>query len=245
MTFSPTHQGEAGTSRGLKRDRSLQQGVDQTTYPPRRVNTSRGDSLLSRRQTKAYACKAYYVGQRVQHAGSRPTTKLTTNKISFTNEDAFLFDHPHSDAFVITTPIMEIKGFNGQTTLHVGQFVLPIKFGGNGQPTRTILKTFKIVDCPSEYNAIIGRTALYKLKDAVSIFHYSIKLLTSDGEGTYRGDQREWRTEGEGPAKSRSLRKMSSTPGTNMNKRGGPKDVFAWTYEDMVGIDPHVACHRL
>ncbi|CAA0836846.1 Unknown protein [Striga hermonthica] len=163
------------------------------------------------------------------HAGSRPAAEPTPNKISFTDEDAFLFNHPHSDALVITAPITAIKihrimvdtgayasilyyntfkkmgidrkevqpcreqiqGFNGQMTTPVGQVTLPIKFGEKGQPTRTILETFKIVDCPSEYNAILGRTALYKLRGAISIFYYSIKFPTLDGEGTHRGDQRE------------------------------------------------------
>ncbi|CAA0841239.1 Unknown protein, partial [Striga hermonthica] len=42
-------------------------------------------------------------------------------------------------------------------------------------------------------NAIIGRTALYKLRAAVSIFHYALKFPTTRGEGTHYGDQREAR----------------------------------------------------
>ncbi|CAA0820520.1 Unknown protein [Striga hermonthica] len=109
LTFSPVHQGGPGTSARRKRDRSPRPGTEQTDFLPRRVNTSRGESLVSRRQTKAYARQAYYAGQRVMHAGSRPASEPTPNKISFTDEDAFLFDHPHSDALVITAPIMAIK----------------------------------------------------------------------------------------------------------------------------------------
>ncbi|CAA0808213.1 Unknown protein [Striga hermonthica] len=161
------------------------------------------------------------------HTGSRPTVEPTPNKISFTDEDAFLFDHPHSNALVITAPIMAIKihhimvdtgayasilyyrifkkmeidrkemqpcreriqGSNGQMTTPIGQVMLPIRFVEKRQPTRTILETFKIEDCPSEYNAILGRTALYKLRGDVSIYHYSIKFPSSDGERTHRGDQ--------------------------------------------------------
>ncbi|CAA0819345.1 Unknown protein [Striga hermonthica] len=229
MMFSLAHQSEADTSVGRKRDQSPQPGTDQTDYPPRRVNTSRGESLLSRRQIKSYARQSYYAGKRVMHAGSRPTVEPTPNKISFTDEDAFLFDYTHSDALVITTPIKAIKihhimvdtgayasilyystfkkmgidrkevqscrerihGFNGQMTTPVGQVTLLIRYGEKGQPTQTILETFKIVDCPSEYNAILGRTTLYELRGTVSIFHYFFKFLTSDGEGTHRGDQRE------------------------------------------------------
>ncbi|CAA0831269.1 Unknown protein [Striga hermonthica] len=231
LTFSPAHQGEADTSRSRKRERSPPPGTDQTINSPWCVSTSQGDSLLSRRQIKAYARQAYYVGQRVLHASSRPALEPMPNKISFTDEDAFLFDHPHSDAMVITTSIMAIKiqrimvdtgayasilfyntfkkmgidkkdvqpcreriqGFNGQSTTPVDQVVLPIRLGEKGQPTRTVLDTFKIVDCPSEYNAILGMTTLYKLRAVVSIFHYSIKFPISEGEGTHHGDQREAR----------------------------------------------------
>ncbi|CAA0809153.1 Unknown protein [Striga hermonthica] len=109
LMFNSAHQGESGTSVGRKRDRSPRPSTDQADFSPRRVNISRGESLLSRRLTKAYARQAYYFGQRVMHAGSRPAAEPTPNKISFTDEDAFLFDHPHSDTLVITAPIMAIK----------------------------------------------------------------------------------------------------------------------------------------
>ncbi|CAA0827976.1 Unknown protein [Striga hermonthica] len=236
LMFDPAHQGEPDTSVERKRDRSPQSSTDLTDFPPRRVNTSRGESLFSRRQTKAYARQAYYAGQRVMHAGSRPAAEPTPNKISFIDEDAFLFDHPHSDALVMTTPIMAIKihrimvetgayasilyyntfkkmgidrkevqpcreqiqGFNGQMTTPVGQVTLPIRFGEKGQPTRTILETFKIVDCPSEYNAILGRTALYKLRGAVSIFHYSLKGRRAGKEPMLEEDELDPRTQYEG-----------------------------------------------
>ncbi|CAA0833865.1 Unknown protein, partial [Striga hermonthica] len=144
LTFYPAHQSEAGTSRGQKRDRPPPSEAGRAYTPPRRVNTSRAKSLSSKRQAKAYARRAYHAGQRLMHAGSRPAPEPTPNKISFTDEDAFLFDHPHSDAL-----------------LQIGSR-LP-------EPLKTEL----------------------------------IKFLRENA------------------------------------------DVFAWTHEDMVGIDPKVACHRL
>ncbi|CAA0818773.1 Unknown protein, partial [Striga hermonthica] len=267
LTFNPAYQGEAGTSRGQKRNRSPSSGADQTYSPPWRVNTSRAESLLSRRQTKAYARQAYHAGQRVMHAGSRPAPEPTPNKISFTDEDAFLFDHPHSDALVITAPIMAIKihrimvdtgayasilyyntfkkmgidskdvqpcreriqGFNGRMTTPVGQVTLPIRFGEKGQPTRTILETFKIVDCQSEYNAIIGRTTLYKLRGAPMD---EVEIIFIDEETCQK--QLRIGSRLPEPLKAELIKFLRENA-----------DVFAWTHEDMVGIDPKVACHRL
>ncbi|CAA0841500.1 Unknown protein, partial [Striga hermonthica] len=86
-----------------------------------------------------------------------------------------------------------ITGFNGQATIPEGEITLPIELGGSGANGRRIMETFKVVKTASEYNAILGRTALYKLKAAVSIFHYSIKFPTENGTGVHYGNQREVR----------------------------------------------------
>ncbi|CAA0810559.1 Unknown protein, partial [Striga hermonthica] len=56
------------------------------------------------------------------------------------------------------------------------------------------IETFKVLDVQNEYNAVIGRTALYKLRAAVSIFHYALKFPTIEREDTHYGDQREARS---------------------------------------------------
>ncbi|CAA0819823.1 Unknown protein, partial [Striga hermonthica] len=70
---------------------------------------------------------------------------------------------------------------------------LPVRFGTAEHVTKLVMETFKVLDINNEYNAIIGRTALYNLRAAVSIFHYALKFPTTCGEGTHYGDQREAR----------------------------------------------------
>jgi hypothetical protein len=48
---------------------------------------------------------------------------------------------------------------------------------------KTILVRFLIVDQPSAYNAIFGRTAQAELKVVTSIPHLSMKFPTEDGVG--------------------------------------------------------------
>ncbi|CAA0806612.1 Unknown protein [Striga hermonthica] len=86
-----------------------------------------------------------------------------------------------------------ITGFDGRTTIPEGEITLPVQIGGDGPTGRTIMETFKVVKHENEYNAILRRTTLYKLRAAVSIYHYSIKFATSDGPGIHYGDQRESR----------------------------------------------------
>ncbi|CAA0830896.1 Unknown protein, partial [Striga hermonthica] len=199
--------------------------------PIPRVNTNRDTSTSSRRQAKAYARRAYNSGKQVMTSDLRETINARTCPITFTLEDASLFDHPHSDALIITAPICgipvhrimvdigaytsilmlkafnklainpsevcpcnnRVHGFNGSIALPLGEITLSIRFGGHGQTSKVIIETFKVMDLDNEYNAIIGRMALYKLQAVVFIFHYAIKFPTADGEGTHYGEQREAR----------------------------------------------------
>ncbi|CAA0839601.1 Unknown protein, partial [Striga hermonthica] len=88
----------------------------------------------------------------------------------------------------------QIQGFNGSISCPIGEILLPIRFGGFGPKSKIIMETFKVLDVQNEYNAVVGRTDLYKLRAAVSIFHYALKFPTIEGEGTHYGDQREARS---------------------------------------------------
>ncbi|CAA0814783.1 Unknown protein, partial [Striga hermonthica] len=87
----------------------------------------------------------------------------------------------------------QIQGFNGSISKPIGEITLPVRFGTLENVTKLVMETFKILDINNEYNAIIGRTTLYKLRAAVLIFHYALKFPTTRGEGTHFGDQREAR----------------------------------------------------
>ncbi|CAA0813957.1 Unknown protein, partial [Striga hermonthica] len=76
--------------------------------PIPRVNTNRDTPTSSRRQAKAYARKAYNSGKQVMTSDIRETINARTCPITFTLEDASLFDHPHSEALIITAPICGI-----------------------------------------------------------------------------------------------------------------------------------------
>ncbi len=52
---------------------------------------------------------------------------------------------------------------------------------------------FLVVDRPSVYNSIFGRTALNELKAVTSTPHESMKFPTAEGIGVVKGDQREAR----------------------------------------------------
>ena len=65
---------------------------------------------------------------------------------------------------------------------------LPITLGT--QPLQsTKMVEFLIVDCPSAYNAILGRSALNKFKAVTSMYHLVIKFSVGDMVGEVKGSQ--------------------------------------------------------
>ena len=75
---------------------------------------------------------------------------------------------------------------------------------GNGTPDRTIgeislmtfaaginaLVKFQVMDCPSTYNALLGRPWIHQMKAVPSTLHQSIKFSTPWGVREIKGDQR-------------------------------------------------------
>lgn len=49
--------------------------------------------------------------------------------------------------------------------------------------------SFLVINCPSAYNAILGRTSLNKMKAIPSTYHLKMKFPMEAGVGEVRGDQ--------------------------------------------------------
>ena len=70
-----------------------------------------------------------------------------------------------------------LSGFNGETTLTVGDIALLIKAG---PVTQKVL--FSMVEDLGPYNAIVGRAWLHTMKAVPSTYHQTISYLTSVGQ---------------------------------------------------------------
>jgi hypothetical protein len=80
-----------------------------------------------------------------------------------------------------------LVGFAGEQVMPLGSIELQVTVGS--PPTqKTIPVKFLIVDQPSAYNAIFGRTAQAELKAVTSIPHLYMKFPTDDGVGVVRGE---------------------------------------------------------
>ncbi|GFZ06762.1 hypothetical protein Acr_18g0009320 [Actinidia rufa] len=85
------------------------------------------------------------------------------------------------------TPLI---GFEGNTTHPLGWINLPITLGTEPHQI-TVWQDFIMVDCPSPYNAILGRPTLGGgIKAITSTYHLKLKFSTPTGIGEIKGDQK-------------------------------------------------------
>ena len=77
-----------------------------------------------------------------------------------------------------------LSGFNGTTTLAVGDIALSVKAG---PVTQQIL--FSVVEYLGPYNAIVGRTWLHAMKAIPSTYYQTISYLTASGQVNLQGSQ--------------------------------------------------------
>ena len=78
----------------------------------------------------------------------------------------------------------DLSGFNGSTTLTVGDIALSVKAG---PVTQQVL--FSVVDDLGPYNAIVGRTWLHVMKAISLTYHQTISYLTACGQVDLKGSQ--------------------------------------------------------
>lgn len=79
--------------------------------------------------------------------------------------------------------------FSGEQVLPVGSIELQVT-AGTSPRQKTIIMRFLVVDKPSAYNAIFGRTTLNELKAVTSTSHLCMKFPTEEGVRVVKGDQK-------------------------------------------------------
>ena len=77
-----------------------------------------------------------------------------------------------------------LSGFNGATTLTVGDIVLSVKVG-----SVTLQVLFSVVEDLGPYNAIVGQAWLHAMKAIPSTYHQTISYLTASEQVDLQGSQ--------------------------------------------------------
>ena len=77
-----------------------------------------------------------------------------------------------------------LSGFNGATTLSVGDITFSVKAGS---VTQQVL--FSMIEDLGPYNDILGRVWLHAMKAVPSTYHQTISYLTAPGQVDLLGSQ--------------------------------------------------------
>ncbi|PSS08067.1 Retrotransposon gag domain protein [Actinidia chinensis var. chinensis] len=86
-------------------------------------------------------------------------------------------------------PITNNDDLRGNMTHPLGWIKLPVTLGTEPHQI-TAWQDFIVVDCPSPYNAILGRSTLGGTRAITSTYHLKMKFSTSTRVGEVRGDQK-------------------------------------------------------
>ncbi|XP_068312658.1 uncharacterized protein [Pyrus communis] len=84
--------------------------------------------------------------------------------------------------------VSHLISFSGDVVQPLGSVHLHFTIG-TGPYTATITTNFLVVNCPTTYNVIFGRTGINDLKAMVSTYMLLMKFPTPYGNGYIRGDQ--------------------------------------------------------
>ncbi|XP_059454999.1 uncharacterized protein LOC132185214 [Corylus avellana] len=190
--------------------------------------------------------------------------------LTFSEEDAKEVSMPHDDALQLGISQEKLKpflspsiGFAGERVQPIGLITLPVT-AGIAPRQSTIMVDFLVIDRPSAYNIIIGCPALNQLRTVTSTYHLKVKFPTTEGVGEVKGDQIVARrcyntslkkcpksallTIGSlGDERKMQLRKELAEPLIDIPIAEGKQnlEVFAWSPEDLPGIDPKDIVHHL
>nr|XP_009409627.1 PREDICTED: uncharacterized protein LOC103991808 [Musa acuminata subsp. malaccensis] len=83
-----------------------------------------------------------------------------------------------------------LTGFTGDSISPLGAITLPLTLGAPPR-SKTMMTTFLVVDLPTAYNAILGRTTLNKVRAVVSTYYQTVKFPTHAGVGEVTGSPQE------------------------------------------------------
>ncbi|XP_074287811.1 uncharacterized protein LOC141612962 [Silene latifolia] len=146
-----------------------------------------------------------------------------------------------------------LVGFSGETAHSVGEITIPTYIEGVNKLVR-----YLIIEGPTTYNVILGRPWLHQMKAVSSTYHQCLKFPTPWGTVTDRGTSAEYkeppseeldqiRLDEEHPDRTVLIGATCSEELRNqlIQFLKSNMDCFAWSHNDMVGIDPSVISHKL
>ncbi|XP_075473287.1 uncharacterized protein LOC142504287 [Primulina tabacum] len=104
--------------------------------------------------------------------------------ISFGPDDLKGVNLPHNDVLLIQIDLQgyqletvetDLFGFAGHAVYLEGEIILLLTLGTQ-ELKKNFMTTFTVVEAPSSYNIILGRSAMNELRAVASTYHQNIKF---------------------------------------------------------------------
>ncbi|KAM0986341.1 hypothetical protein ACFX2C_013526 [Malus domestica] len=130
--------------------------------------------------------------------------------------------------------ISPLISFSGDIVQPLGSIHLPFTIG-TGPYTTTITTNFQVVDCPTAYNVIFGRTGINDLKAMETLSIHDQVIKTSPDKANL--DLHSGNSQPDDPRDDSFT--QQSQPAEEFEKVSIPDRM------DMLGISPDIICHRL
>uniref|UniRef100_A0A2N9HMF9 RNA-directed DNA polymerase n=1 Tax=Fagus sylvatica TaxID=28930 RepID=A0A2N9HMF9_FAGSY len=147
-----------------------------------------------------------------------------------------------SDLSEYSSPVF---GFSGESTIPVGKTTLPVLAGPINLQTE-----FIVIQAPSPYNAIMGRSWLHKMRAIPSTLHQKLRFPTKDGVMEISGDQ----VAAKQCVLAAARKGLPEKVGVNLSLSDKDdmitllqefRDIFAWSVYEAPGVSSNLACHSL
>ncbi|KAL5540349.1 hypothetical protein UlMin_043018 [Ulmus minor] len=151
---------------------------------------------------------------------------LSDDPIIFTESES-TFNRMNLVGAKVEPTMSSLSSFTGDNISSEGILNLPVELGSS--PCQHIQAVdFVLINCPSPYNAIIGRPTLNKIRAVTSTYHLLVKFPIVGGIGILRGDQTESREIYKAANRSAQVQGIKSsaksrdeTPTTNIPNENG------------------------
>ncbi|KAL0411816.1 UNVERIFIED_CONTAM: hypothetical protein Slati_3771300 [Sesamum latifolium] len=135
-----------------------------------------------------------------------------------------------------------LYGFIGEVVHPRGMISLPLTLGTYPLQKTCLLK-FLVVDIPSAYNVILGCSTINAFRAITSTYHMKIKFSVVGGVGEAQADALQARDRSKITKIGSKMKEDVRDHVVSCLRKN--KDIFAWTPQDLEGIDLGVIMHHL
>ncbi|PON69940.1 hypothetical protein PanWU01x14_084040 [Parasponia andersonii] len=139
----------------------------------------------------------------------------------------------------LKSTVTPLYGFTGDSLMPMGMIKLMVSVGTYPRVSM-IMTQILVVDCPSAFNAMLGRPTLRELRAVTSIYHLTMKFPTQHGVGERKRQSRQRaKHQSRQQAKRQSIR-QTKRQSSRQTKRQSSRQINYQSRHQTASIEPSV-----